>query len=163
MNKNLFALAGTLAVLAVLWISGQVLGYGTSFDKPSVPAGAKVQGPSAKGLIMYKVQPITQTATIEFHGQCTVGQGKSAITYNVDTQTLDVTLITNVNGFVAATPAQIADSVEGFFNTQILNASLKQCWPNAFGVYVQAVNGAGSFKDNTNTEWDGDATLKGVF
>ncbi len=164
MSKKSIILTGAMLVVPVLlWLAGQGFGYGPGFDKPSVPGGAKVQGPAAKGMIMYKVNAALQTATIEFHGECTVGKGRDAITHTINTQTADVSLVTDENAFLTGTAQDIAQSVEGFFITQsaILDP-LKQCWPNAFGVYVQAINGAGA-KDNTGSEWAGEATLKGVF
>jgi hypothetical protein len=158
------------AVPLLLWLSGDGFG-GAAFQKPGIPQGAKVQGPAAKGAITLIVSyPGTTTpwATVEFHGQCTIGDGKNAVTQQLDTPKLDVTQITDYNFIAAATPQAIADSVENFFtdNSTVVNPA-HICWSNAFAVYVQAVNGAGTKTAVPGTTpttyiWTGDSTLKGV-
>lgn len=146
-----------------LWIAGQVFGFGVSFDKPGIPQGSHTQGPSGKGTITYVVnQSATPWATIEFHGQC---NGKA-----VDTGKLDVTPITNYNNFANATAQAIADSVDNFFtDNPVVVAPFQACYNNSiFGVYVTAVDGAGSKTAVPNPPsttiyiWTGGAAIKGV-
>ena len=168
------AVSAVIALPILLWFGGQGLGYGPGFQKPPVPLGSKIRGPGATGMISYIVSPPSGTvqpwATVEFHGQCTVSHGPKAVTYELNTPQLDFTQITqSYENFAAGTPQAIADAVENFFTTDPTVVGLAQnCWPGAFGVYIQNISGAGT-KVTVGTPptatytWTGDATVKGVF
>lgn len=170
MRKIRFAvLAAAVTLPLLLWPASQGFGLG-EFQKPGIPQGAKVQGPAGKGTITYIVnQNTSPVATIEFHGQCTIGNGSNAVTKQIDTQKLDVSLITDPNAFATGTAKAIAAAVESFFtDNPIAVVPLNSCWPGAFGVFVQAVNSDGTKTTVPSTPfniyvWTGDSTLKGVF
>jgi hypothetical protein len=166
--------SAVIALPILLWLGGQGFGYGPGFQKPPVPLGSKIRGPGATGMITYIVSPpggiVQPWATVEFHGQCTVGHGGKAVTYPLDTPKFDFTQQTqDYDHFAAATAQAIADAVDSFFTDDPVAAGLAQnCWPGAFGVFVQNISGAGT-KVPVGTPptaiytWTGDATLKGVF
>jgi hypothetical protein len=157
-RNSIFAIAMALAVALVG--AGQPFGLGTSlgfigpgFDKPSIPAGARLVGPAGKGAITLTVIGGASTAT--FVGRC----GNTP----VDTGAIDVSIINNAAGFPTATEKAIADSVEGWYLTVFAFpqlAAFTPCYGADFlGVYVTAVNKSIS---KTPTVWVGEATIQGV-
>lgn len=173
MKKITFTvLSIVIALPLLLWLGGQGFGYGPGFGKPAVPQGSKVKGPTATGMIAYIVNPpggsVQPWATVEFQGQCTVGDGSKAVTYQIAIGPLDVTQITDYASFAAGSAQSIADAVDNFFTDKVTPP--QTCWPGAFGVYVQSVYGAGMKTASppppatpTVYNWTGNVGLKGVF
>lgn len=143
-----------LAVPVMLWLGGQVFGYGVSFDKPGIPQGAKTQGPAGKGTITYAVN--NPVATMKFVGTC----GNNA----VSTGSIDVSALTDFTGFATATDKAVENSIEGWFMSSLqfpaAVAAFQACYNStAIGLYMTAVNKS-VFKD-ANT-WVGEVTVQGV-
>lgn len=142
-----------LSVSTLLWVAGQVFGYGVNFDKPGIPQGAHLVGPAAKGTITYTVNPAaTPPATIQFTGRCR--------STSVTTGPIDITSSTNAAAFATATEKAIADWLEGFFlDIPAAFEPFRVCYPTLFGIYVTAIN-----KSLTKTPnvWVGEATIQGV-
>ena len=152
MTSNWIRTAGViLAIPAVLWLGGQAFGFGKSFDKPGVPQGAHLQGPSTKGTVTYTV--ISGMSTVSFEGECK--------NIPVSTGKIDVTQLTDPAAFEKATGKAIADSLEGWFlGTSSAVTPFQACYNHsAIGIYITAINKSLS---KTDTVWVGEATIQGV-
>ena len=170
MNRKLITVAGALAVPGILWVAGQVFGYGVSFDRKNVFENEKTRGPSANGEIHYFSSPTA--ASISFEGDCTVGKGSKTVSYHIQTGLSSVFEITNYALFATAAAqddsAAIANSVESVVSRDpVIVDPLRVCWPNetVTGVIVQAVNGPGNVDPVPNTTtyvWSGNVSVHGV-
>ena len=154
-NSIIAIITMALAFPGVLWLTGQVGAKG--FDKPSLPQGAHLVGPAAKGTLTFTVNGTV--GTVKFEGRCSNN--------TVSSGDMDVSQLTDATAFLAATDKQVADSIEGWtlfafsYPTQIANFSV--CYGDFLGMFVTAVN-----KSLSKTSlgpgaavWVGEVTLQG--
>ena len=142
-----------LAVPTVLWLAGQVFGYGPGFSAPGVPT--HVLGPAAKGTLTLTLLGTTTTA--RFQGRCS---------NNPVDGTIDVSNIVEPAAFLAATDKQIADGIEGWVLTNFaypgLVPAFTSCYKSFSGLYLGAVNKSLSKTAIPNgSVWVGEVTIHG--
>lgn len=142
-----------LAVPAVLWLAGEVFGFGKGFSGPSIPQGAHLTAPASKGVLTYELDSSDAKWKISFDGQC--GE------IDVTTEKIDVTALTEASAFATATGKQIDKALEGTFVPFVPALEpFGSCYGVGFqGVYVTTVVRSLS---KTATKWTGEAVLQGV-